>query len=907
VDRGDVDREVVVGQVVVGQVLVRCRLVREVLVHRRLERQQLDRQVVVREVLVVGRVGRAMTAGVQTDAPLGTAPPRTLRVGAVLVVMAVAGSLLPVVAVAVASPSGRTTQLASAVALTLLVGFALAELAVVHIPVGRNNYTLSLSDIPLVVGLFLLGPAAYLVVRVLGAAVPLALRNRRSPRKLVFNLAWYSTEASVAVLLWHLLAADGRDPSPVTWVAAGAVTVAVDLLGTALISVVMAADSGARPSLREVLAETTPVVALVNASSALVIVYVVTVDWRALWTVGVVVAVIWYAQRSHNRLRRRTESLEQLTTFTGEVGGQLDVDAAATTALVWMTKALKAEVVELTLTSAFAGADRRWVARYDGSVTELPGAGLASGIRPWLTSGPALVRRGTRDHAQAQALRDAGLRDAAAMSLTGDGELIGTLLVGDRLGDVESFSGSDLRELVALGNHLSLTLRNARRADAIREQAEDQLRRSLCDELTGLPNRRGLEQQLASVLASGRGATVVVLDLDRFKDINDTLGHRTGDGLLKMVADRLAASIPDDATVARLAADEFAVLIARSEEVATAPAVAMIRDAFARPYQLDDLQVTVEASLGVASTSATSEPTDMLRQADIAMFAAKARRTGVEVYRAELEVGGPARLTVLTDLRAALTRGELVVHFQPKVSLRDGTVLGAEALVRWHHPTRGFIRPDDFIPVAEHSGLITPLTFAVLRQALDACAGWRRSGRRIGVAVNISPRSLLDPAFVDEVARAIAAVEVPASAVTLEITESSLMDDPERSVAALHRLRSLGVHLSIDDLGTGYSSLAYLQRLPATEVKIDKSFLQGGPDDHEAVTVVGAVVDLGHRLGRVVVAEGVEDEETWRMLQRLGCDSAQGFWLARPLPAADFETWLAAHRAAPLAALRSVG
>jgi diguanylate cyclase (GGDEF)-like protein len=840
-----------------------------------------------------------------------TAEQRTgARLRTLLLAMVGAGAALPVVAVSVVpSYAGALPSLGASPAVVLVVlavAFGLSELAVVHVPVGRNSWTLSLSDVPLVVGLFVLAPVPFLVARLAGAAVPLALRHRGSLHKLVFNLAWYSVEASLALLVWHAVQAAGHELGPVTWLASAAVTVATDLAGTALIGLAIAADSGSRFAPREVLSEANPLVALVNASAALVIVYVVTVDWRALWTVGVLIALLGFAQRSHNRLRRRTESLEQLTTFTGEVGGQLDVDAAAATALVWMTKALKAEVAELTLTSAFAGADRRWVAHYDGSVTELPGDGLASGIRPWLSSGPTLVRRGTRDHAQAQALRDSGLRDAAAMPLTGDGEQIGTLLVGGRLGDVETFSGSDLRELVALGNHLSLTLRNARRADAIREQAEDQLRRSLCDELTGLPNRRGLEKQLAAVLASGRGATVVVLDLDRFKDINDTLGHRTGDGLLKMVAGRLAGSVPDDATVARLAADEFAVLLARSEEAATAPVVAMIRDAFARPYQLDDLQVTVEASLGLASAGTASPQTDLLRQADIAMFAAKARRTGVEVYRPELEVGGPARLTVLTDLRAALTRGELVVHFQPKVSLRDGTVLGAEALVRWNHPTRGFIRPDDFIPVAEHSGLITPLTFAVLRQALDACAGWRRSGRPIGVAVNISPRSLLDPAFVDEVARAIAAVEVPAGAVTLEITESSLMDDPERSVAALHRLRSLGVQLSIDDLGTGYSSLAYLQRLPAAEVKIDRSFLQSGPDDDEAMTVVGAVVDLGHRLGRVVVAEGVEDEETWRMLQRRGCDAAQGYWLARPLPAADFDSWLAAHRPATMAALRSV-
>jgi diguanylate cyclase (GGDEF)-like protein len=563
-------------------------------------------------------------------------------------------------------------------------------------------------------------------------------------------------------------------------------------------------------------------------------------------------------------------------------------------------------VAELTLTEGFAGASRRWVARYDGAVGERDGAGDASALAPWLATGPVLVRRTARDLALRGALHSVGFRDAVAMPLHGDGQVMGTLLVGDRLGDVETFGGNDLRELVAVGNHLGVSLRNARRADVIRESAEDQVRRSRLDELTGLPNRRFLEETLASRLASGGEATAILLDLDRFKDINDTLGHGTGDALLRMVAERLDHSAPADALVARLAGDEFAVLLLSGDDATTASVVALVRHAFAVPFELDDLQVTVEASVGVARAGVDGGPADLLRRADIAMFAAKTRRTGVETYRSDLEVVSPQRLTLLTELRDAITRGELVVHFQPKVRLSDGEPLGAEALVRWIHPTRGMIAPDEFIPVAEHSGLITPLTFAVLRQALDACSGWRRAGRALGVAVNISPRSLLDPSFVDEVARALAAVEVPASAVTLEITESSLMADPERAVEALARLRSLGLHLSIDDLGTGYSSLSYLQRLPVSEVKIDRSFLRPHDQDGDAFAIVGAIVDLGHRLGRSVVAEGVEDEATWRRLQEVGCDVAQGYWMSRPLPAADFTAWLEGWRPSSASALRAL-
>jgi diguanylate cyclase (GGDEF)-like protein len=864
------------------------------LVEHDLDLRQLGREVVVGDELVCGRVERAVTY--------------PGRVWLVLAAMAVAGAILQLAVLMSASPVGWPDGLPVAVVvLVLLAGFAATEVAVVHIPTGRNTFTLTLSEIPLVVGLFLLGPVALVLVRLLGAVVPLALRNRRSPRKLVFNLAWYWVEACTATLLWHAVGGRAEGLSPATWLAAGVVVVVVDLLGTLLISLVMSVDAGVQPRLRELLSEANPAVALVNASAALVVLYVVTVDWRAIWTVAVVVGVLVFAQRSHNRLRRRTESLEQLGRFTGEIGGQLDVDSAAGAALVWMTRALKAEVVELTLTEGFAGRPLRWVARYDGSLAALDGTGDGSALQPWLASGPVLVRRGAKDRVLGGALQSTGLRDAIAMPLQGDGQVMGTLLVGDRLGDVETFGAHDMRELVALGNHLSVTLRNARRADLIREHADDQLRRSLHDELTGLPNRRCLEERLTGHLAAGGSAAVILLDLDRFKDINDTLGHHTGDALLRMVAERLDRSTPSDTLVARFSGDEYAVLLLTGDPGTTASVAGLVRHAFAVPFELDELQVTVEASLGVAVTEASTGPAELLRQADIAMFAAKSRRTGVESYRAELAVGTPARLTLLTDLRNAISRGELTVHFQPKVRLRDGAVLGAEALVRWTHPERGVLGPDEFIPVAEHSGLISPLTFVVLRQALDACAGWRRAGRPLGVAVNISPRSLLEASFVDEVARAIAAVEVPASAVTLEITESSLMADPERAIESLQRLRTLGVQLSIDDLGTGYSSLSYLQRLPVTEVKIDKSFLVSQQNGVDTFALVGAIVDLGHRLGRHVVAEGVEDEDAWCRLQELGCDSAQGYWMSRPLSAEDFTAWLDRWRPRLAAPLRAIG
>ena len=361
--------------------------------------------------------------------------------------------------------------------------------------------------------------------------------------------------------MWHLTVGSETGLVLVTVLAAAGIAVMVELMATAAITAAMTLDAGQPLRPRGLLAGATPIVSLVNASAALAVVYVVSVDWRALWTVGIVVAVVLFAQRSHNALRRRTEAVEQLGTFTGDMGSQLDLESAVVAASTWMTEALWAEVVEVTLNEDFAGRRRRWVCRYRAGRHRGPaGDGLSHQLAPWLAAGPLLAPRRSRDRALTAAMSSVDLRDAVAMHLPGDDQVLGTLLVGGRLGEAETFSESDLHQLQALGNHLSVTLRNARRADLIREHADDQVRRSMHDELTGLPNRRQIEQRLSDLHLAGRRSVAILLDLDRFKEINDTLGHDTGDALLRMVADRLLRCVPSDATVARLGGDEYAVV-----------------------------------------------------------------------------------------------------------------------------------------------------------------------------------------------------------------------------------------------------------------------------------------------------------------------------------------------------------
>jgi predicted signal transduction protein with EAL and GGDEF domain len=352
--------------------------------------------------------------------------------------------------------------------------------------------------------------------------------------------------------------------------------------------------------------------------------------------------------------------------------------------------------------------------------------------------------------------------------------------------------------------------------------------------------------------------------------------------------------------VARLGGDEFAMLVGvASPEDAAAIGRELVRE-LERPVHIGHLTLHPRASIGIALAPAHGEDSGtLLRRADVAMYAAKQARSGVRIYRATDDQNTPQRLALIGDLRDAIERQEIVVVFQPKVDPSTGAVVGAEALSRWFHAEQGFVPPDLFVSLAEHSGLIRPLTLHVLDMALRNCAAWHRSGHPVHVAVNLSPNTLLDDTLPDVIVRLLAEHDVPAAALTLEITEGTLMADPEGSLLTLDRLRSLGIKISIDDFGTGYSSLGRLRELPIDEVKIDKSFLRNAATDHRDRALVRSTVELGHALDLHVVAEGVEDEQTYAFLVHTGCDTVQGYYVSKPLPADQFTTWLHATTAVP--------
>ncbi|MGH2776308.1 MAG: putative bifunctional diguanylate cyclase/phosphodiesterase [Actinomycetota bacterium] len=424
---------------------------------------------------------------------------------------------------------------------------------------------------------------------------------------------------------------------------------------------------------------------------------------------------------------------------------------------------------------------------------------------------------------------------------------------------------------------------------------------ALHDDLTGLPNRAlfydRLEQALLEAKRKGTKVGIMLLDLDRFKEINDSLGHHIGDALLRQIGPRVKQVLREVDTFSRLGGDEFIALLPNvgSEEDAVQVA-GRILTSIEIPFVLDEvssgLTIDVEASVGIALFPEHGEDVDtLLQRADIAMYVAKETHTGHEVYADDRDQNSARRLALLGELRRAVDRDELELFYQPKVNLMSGEVAGVEALLRWDHPTLGKVAPDEFIVAAEQTGLMRSLTRFALERALRQWQVWKNNGLVVDIAVNLSRRSLLDPNFVEDVKAILAIHRVPHGHLLLEITESSIIADPVRAADVCGRLNELGIGLSLDDFGAGYSSLGYLKRLPVQEIKIDKSFILGMTEDENDEVIVRSTIDLARNLRLRVVAEGVETREVWDSLQSLGCDQAQGFFLGRPMPGHKFPGW----------------
>jgi diguanylate cyclase (GGDEF)-like protein len=428
---------------------------------------------------------------------------------------------------------------------------------------------------------------------------------------------------------------------------------------------------------------------------------------------------------------------------------------------------------------------------------------------------------------------------------------------------------------------------------------------ALHDPLTGLLNRSAMRERIrhlepAPQATDGRWAAAMVLDLDSFKAVNDTLGHPAGDMLLIQVADRLRSSVRPIDVVARLGGDEFAVLLTQLPDAAKAGEIAQqlldrIRSGL---YTVHGIELTVDASVGTALIPEHGEDADLLLQrADVAMYQAKSSRAGIVVYDEATDLHDVAELGLLAELRRAIEADELVLHYQPKARLQTGDIVGVEALIRWQHLVRGLLGPDAFIPLAENTGLMAPLTDWVLRKAIEQAARWRDRGLTLPVAVNVSPRSLLEGDLPGALLRLLADTGLPADLLEIEITETAIMADPDGAVQLLRRLQAMGIRVSIDDFGTGYTSLSYLKALPVHTLKIDRVFVADILENHKDQAIAESIIALGHKLGLSVIAEGIEDDDVWQRLISLNCDEGQGYHLARPMPSTDLLRWMTAREA----------
>jgi diguanylate cyclase (GGDEF)-like protein len=453
---------------------------------------------------------------------------------------------------------------------------------------------------------------------------------------------------------------------------------------------------------------------------------------------------------------------------------------------------------------------------------------------------------------------------------------------------------SDTAGALALGTVLAGM---ARAGVTVTERLRETNARALTDDLTALGNRRHLVERLQAAIDRGSELALLLIDLDGFKELNDTLGHHAGDEVLRQIGPRLASAVREHDTLARLGGDEFALVLAPGDEVAASTAGLRLRSALEQSFRVEDIVVHVDASVGIALfPDHAHDPIGLLQRADVAMYEAKRMRTGHELYLPSRDRHSRERLAIIGELPAAIGDGQLVLHYQPKAELPTGAVRGVEALVRWEHPRHGLLTPGHFLPLAEQSGLTRALTAFVLDRALSEIASLTGEPE-LAVAVNLGPADLLDLGLPLEVARALERRTFPAELLTLEVSEDAIMADPERTLDVLGRLRALRVRLALDDFGVGQSSLAHLKNLQLDELKIDRSFVLELAANTSDLAIVCSTVDLGHRLGLHVVAEGVATRQAWSLLVECGCDDAQGELLAPPLPARELTQWLARHTA----------
>lgn len=802
-------------------------------------------------------------------------------------------------AVGVVSAVSAGNQLVSRplAAVAIAVAFFVAEQNLVNIEFRRQSYSLTFAGVPLALGILLLPIHELVLARLLGSLTAL-LWQRIAPEKITYNTAAYCFEAALSGTLLHAWMPHPGVLDLWTIAALLVVILVVDQLMGLLVLWVIRMHGGtlSRRDVAEIVLQSSVLSALATVfASALQILMTEGIAGDLVALALVTVAVLIY--RAYASASHRHQSLAMVHDFVAEGVGAETVEQLARRSLARIRRVLRAGGVELLLLETSSDGQQQPQEAYLllglGEDDELTHS-HTSQFADWVHSKalhhgePTLATHG-RDIAIARWLDSLNLKDAIVVPLQSGASILGTVTVTDRLGDTATFTDDDLKMLQTLASHFAGAVSSARLMEKLTQEATH-------DALTGLANRTYLAHQISA--SAGASSAVLMLDLDKFKEVNDVLGHDIGDKLLIVVAQRLVACMPENATVARFGGDEFAVLLPDGADgIPGSTAMAqLVADRILAPVWFDEALLTPEVSIGIA-ISPTVAAEDLLRCAETAMYVAKTRSESVAVYEASMDRGRAERLALLADLRVALDHAphQFTMSYQPQIDLATGSVISAEALVRWHHPTLGTLSPERFIPLAEATGLIDKLTMHIITAALTECVKWRRRGHAVTVAANLSARNLANATVIRHIAGAIAATGAQAEWLILEITESSVMEHPEEAVAALTDIAELGICLSLDDFGTGYSSLSYLQRLPVSELKIDRSFVTGLTGDDPAgngAALFRSITALGANMNMRIVAEGIETQAQLEAVKALGCQLGQGYLISRPLTATAFHTWL---------------
>ncbi len=785
----------------------------------------------------------------------------------------------------------------------IAIAFFVTEAKVIDVHFRRETHSFSLSELPSVIGFFLMPPTDFLIGLLVGSGVALVIQSRQSPIKVVFNLANYAFIAVVSLTVFRAIGTfAGGPPAPMDWLAAMVATFLGAVISALTIATVIVLSGGA-PQFQKLpeMIEFGGLVALANTSLALLAVTILWIDPEAMALLAVPLITLFVAYRAYVSERVKHERLELLYQSSRILQHSPELDRALIALLDHARDMFRAELAEVLLEPVdSAGQPLRTTSVEDGESELMIPVELPEGE-------PVRLRARTEQRAffatpaRTPGGRRLAIRQAMIAPLVGESGAIGILSIVNRATEGSSFGDDDLRLLETLANQVAVALENGQLEQSLAElgRLKEQLRyQAYHDPLTDLPNRALFAEQVAIRLRDRRDDRVPVvlfLDLDDFKVVNDTLGHAAGDQLLVAVAERIRSTIREDDLAARLGGDEFAILVIDQPDLRHSLAVARrLIDLLGVSFPILGQETVVGVSVGIAMArgghggTQPEDVDDILRHADVAMYTAKAAgKRRFAVFDPAMHASIVARHELSAELARSVARDELIVHYQPIVALDSGRTVGVEALVRWRHPVRGLTLPDEFITLAEENGTILALGRWVLAEACRTVVALRAAGapERLMLSVNMSPLQLQRADIVDDIRDVLAETGFDPADLVLELTETAMFRDTTTTITRLQAIRALGVRIAVDDFGTGYSSLGYLRRFPVDILKIARDFVVSGEDDPETWAFAHAIVALGQTLGLRIVAEGIEEPGQLERLRSLGCEFGQGFLFARPLSA----------------------